>query len=264
MDEIVQTFQSSFTPKGNLKFEPNEIRVRNMKIDKALHPDKIKGNWLGFLAGLDKEARAEWPIVRYILEKHIVPQMHQDMETKAYFKGSYVAPVEGVAGPASGTMDGIKKILDAGLAETDVTKKMHAVALSAAPSPTNSFDIMEEFADNVDEALAGTPITIYTSVKRVKAYLRDKRNTHGHDVNYVSGKITIDFDENKRIVGLPSMAGSDYIWATPDFNFLYLRKANGMKTPKVEESKREVFLMTDWYEAIGFGANPLVYVYKPA
>jgi hypothetical protein len=37
-----------------------------------------------------------------------------------------------------------------------------------------------------------------------------------------------------------------------------------MVDPKVEESKREVSLMLDWYEGIGFGYNELVYAFKPA
>jgi hypothetical protein len=88
--------------------------------------------------------------------------------------------------------------------------------------------------------------------------LRDKRNTHGTDVNYNPEQPTVDFT-NVRIVGLPSMKGEKMIWATPKDNFLYLRKARGMKKPKVEESKREVFLMLDWWEGLGFAYDELVY-----
>jgi hypothetical protein len=37
-----------------------------------------------------------------------------------------------------------------------------------------------------------------------------------------------------------------------------------MQSPKVEESRREVALMLDWYEGIGFAYNQLVYAFKPA
>jgi len=264
MGEIVQQFQKAFTPKGDLTFEPNEIRLRNLKIDLALYPDDVKASYLGFLAGKEKADRKDWPIVRYIIEKKIIPQLKHDMETRAYFTGSWVAPTAGTAGSAIGTIDGVKKLLDAGLAETNLTKQMHAVTLSAAPGVNNSFAMLEEFSDNIDELLAATPTTIYCSVKRVKAFLRDKRNKYGDNINYDANKLTIDFDSNKKIVGLPSMGNSDYIWATPDFNFLYLRKSGGQSDPKVEEALRQVFLMLDWWEGIGFGANPLVYCYKPA
>ena len=258
--EIVQQFQKKFTAKGDLTFKPNEIRLRNMKIDLALYPDDVKGSWLGFLGSLTDQERKNWPIVKYILENEVVPQLKADLETKAYFKGVYVAPTAGTPGTAAGTMDGIKKLLDDGL----TAGTMNAVALSAVPSASNIFEMVEEFADNIDEDLASVPVTIYMSTKNVRAYLRDKRNTHGTDVNYEAGKITIDFADNVKLVGLPSMAGSPYIWATPDDNFLYLRRVNGMQDPKVEEALREVFLMLDWWEGLGFGYNPLVYVYRPA
>lgn len=258
--EIVQSFQKAFTAKGDISFKPNEIRLRKMKIDLALYPDDVDGSWLGFLGSLTDQERKNWPIIKYMLENEIVPQLKMDLETQAYFKGSYSAPVAGTPGNAAQTMDGIKKLLDAGL----TAGTMQAVALSAVPTNSNIFEMVEEFADNLDEKLASVPVTIYMSTAKVKAYLRDKRNTHGTDVNYTAGKITIDFADNVKIVGLPSMAGSPYIWATPDDNFLYLRRVNGMSTPKVEEHLRQVFLMLDWWEGIGFGYNPLVYVYKPA
>ena len=141
---------------------------------------------------------------------------------------------------------------------------MQAVALSAAPTTSNIFDMIEEFADNFDESLSSTKMRIYVSNSWLRAYFRDKRNTHGADVNYSTNGINVvDFMPNVELVGLPSMEGSDYIWATPTDNFVHLRKVNGMKDPLVEESKREVFLMLDWYEGLGFLHNELVYVYKP-
>lgn len=258
--EIVQQFQKKFTAKGDLTFKPNEIRLRNLKIDLALYPDDVKGSWLGFLGSLTDQERKNWPIVKYLLEKEVVPQLKSDLETKAYFKGVYVAPTAGTAGTAAGTMDGIKKLLDDGL----TAGTMNAVTLSAVPTASNIFEMVEEYADNIDENLLSVPVSIYMSTKNVRAYLRDKRNTHGNDVNYDAGKITIDFADNLKLVGLPSMAGSPYIWATPDDNYLYLRRVNGMQDPKVEEALREVFLMLDWWEGLGFGYDPLVYVYKPA
>lgn len=261
LGEIVQQFQKAFTAKGNLTFHPNEIRLRNAKIDISLYPDDVKGKWLGFLASLDDQERKNWPIVRYLLEKHVVPQIPHDMETKAYWGGSYVAPTPGTAGTAAGTIDGLKKQIDAGLLDGS----MNAVVLSNPITPTTIFDGIEEFSDAIDPVLASQKIQMFMSPLNLKRYFRDKRNTHGTDQLY-DGKTakTVDFSENIELVALPSMAGSDYIWATPKDNFLHLRKVNGMSTPKVEESKREVFLMLDWYEAIGFDYNALVYVYKPS
>lgn len=260
LGEIVQQFQKTFTPKGDVTFKPNEIRLRNAKVDISLYPDDVKASWLGFLASIDEQERKNWPSVRFLLESEIVPQIPHDMETKAYFKGSYVAPTAGTPGTTAGTMDGIKKLLDAGI----TANTMNAVTLSAAPSASNIFEMVEEFADSFNSALSGTKMRIYMAPSWLRAYFRDKRNTHGTDVNYKSEVNEVDFMQNVELVGLPSMEGENYIWATPVDNFLHLRKVNGMKEPLIEESKREVFFLLDWYEGIGFGYDQLVYVYKPA
>jgi len=257
LGEIVQQFQKNFTAKGTLEFLPNEIRLRNLKIDLELYPDDVKGSWLGFLGSIDEAERKNWPIVRYMLENDVIPQMAEDLELKAYFKGEYAAATVGTAGTAVATLDGVKKLLVDGLANT--AQPMQSVALSAAVTKANAFDLIEEFVDSFDNALTGTKMRVYMDPKILQWYHRDKRNTHGVDVNYDPNKPTIDFSTCE-LVGLPSMAGEKYLWATPVDNFLYLRRTNGMNKPKVEESKREVFLMTDWWEGLGFGYNELVYV----
>jgi len=256
LGEIVQGFQKAFTGKGDATFAPNEIRLRNPKIDLALHPDDVKGSWLGFLGSLTDQERAQWPIVRYLLEKEVAPQLHEDLEMKAYFKGSYVAPTPGNAGTAAGTMTGSKKLLDAGITDTSM-QEVTLTAITAA----NAFDMVEQFVDNFDDKLSSVKMRVYMDPKVLRWYHRDKRNTHGTDVNYNSEKPVVDFT-NVELVGLPSMAGEKYLWATPVDNFLYIRRENGMKKPRVEESKREVFLMLDWWEGLGFGHNELVYVSK--
>lgn len=257
LGEIVQQFQKTFTAKGNLEFKPNEIRLRNLKIDLSLYPDEVKGSWLGFLQDMDAQERKNWPIVRFLLEKEVIPQLHSDMELKAYFKGEYEAAVTGTSGTTVKTLDGIKKLLTDGLANVD--QQMQSVALSAAVSKANAFDMIEEFVENFDPLLEGTKMRGYMDPKILRWYHQDKRNTHGVDVNYDPNKPTVDFS-NCELVGLPSMAGEKTIWATPLDNFLHIRRANGMKKPLLEESKREVSLMADWWEGLGFGHNELVYV----
>ncbi|WP_444671267.1 hypothetical protein [Flavobacterium columnare] len=262
LGQIVQQFQKQFTAKGDITFEPNEIRLRNIKIDLSLYPDDVKGKWLGFLSSLTDQERANWPIVRYLLEKEVVPQIPHDMESLAYWGGSYVAPTAGTAGQPGQVLDGLKKLIDAGL----TANTMKPIALSAVPTTANIFEMIEEFASNVlasNAALSGVKMRIYMSPSWLRAYFRDKRNTHGTDVNYsITGIQIVDFMPNIELVALPSMEGSNYIWATPVDNFVHLRKVNGMATPRVEESKREVFLMLDWWEGLGFLHNELVFVYK--
>ena len=251
---IVQGFQKAFTASGNITFTPNEIRLRNLKVDLSLYPDDVKGSWLGFLAGLEEPERASWPIVRYLLEKEVLPQIPHDLETSAYFKGVYVAPTPGTATTVAQAMTGLKSIITTAVAGDGTT-----ITLTDAVTEANAFDRVEEFVDGLSELTdKGVKSKIYMDPKILRWYHRDKRNTHGTDVNYDPMKPVVDFT-NVELVGLPSMAGEKMFWATPLDNFLYIRKAGGMKAPRVEESKREVFLMTDWWEGLGFGYDALVY-----
>jgi hypothetical protein len=254
LSEIIQGFQKGWTPKGGVTFTPNEIPLRNIKIDMELYPDDLKASWLGFLTSLTAEARAEWPLVRYIAEEHVANRIPHDLETKAYFKGVYVPPTQGTATAASAVMNGIKKTITDGL-----LLNMNTITLTDAITQANAFERVEEFVDGLSEFTdKGIPVKVKMDLKILKWYLRDKRNTHGQDVNYKGDSVTVDFTD-VQLVGLPSMAGEKMLWATTKENFVYLRKVNGMRSPKVEESKRQVFLMLDWYEAIGFNHDELVY-----
>ena len=148
LGEIVQQFQKKFTPKGTLEFIPNEIRLRNIKMDLSLYPDEVKGSWLGFLQDLSSDERKNWPIVRFLLEKEVIPQLGSDMELKAYFKGIFEAPVTDQAGTTAKVIDGIKSLLIAGLAST--TQPMQSVVLSAGITKANAFDLVEEFVESFD------------------------------------------------------------------------------------------------------------------
>lgn len=263
LGEVVQAFQKGFTPKGDLTFEPNEIRLRNIKVDVAIDPDDVKAKWLGFLASLTEQDRTQWPIVRYLLEVHLAQQIPHDMETKAYFKGVYAAPTAGTPGNASAALDGFKKLIDDGLTAGTV----NALTLGAPLAASNIFDSVEKIAENVltaNPALEGMPIDVCMAPSWIRAYYRDKRNTHGTDVNYsTTGINTVDFIPNFRLVGLPSMEGTSYIFATPADNKVHLRKSNGMSTPNVQLFDRQVKVLVDWYEGIGFLYNQLVFAYKP-
>lgn len=264
LGEIVQQFQSQFTAKGDFELKPNEIPLRNIKVDVLIDPDKVKASWLGFLANDAQMDRTQWPLVRYILEVYLAAQIQHDLEMKTYFKGVYTTPTSGVAGGASKALDGFRRLINLGLANGTI----NPLTLATSPTTSNIFDSVEKIADAVlahNTALEGEPINICMAPSWVRAYFRDKRNVHGTNVNYsTTGINEIDFIPNMRIVGLPSMEGSDYIMVTPSSNMVHLRKVNGMASPDVQKADRQVKVLLDWWEGIGFLHNELVYACKPA
>lgn len=266
--ELVQAFQKNFTAKSGLEFKPVQIPLHNLKIDVPLYPDDIKNTWVAFLEGFAadnkmtvQQARAQWPLVRYVIEMEVLPQIQHDLETKCYYKGDAQAPTVNVAGAAVNAMDGIRKRLTNGLTSHGGDGTISELTDWSGVTSSNIFDKAESLVEELDQVLEGEQLIMAMSPSNVRAYLRDKRNTHGNDINYSANKVSIDFYENCQIVGLPSMAGTNDLFITPKKNFKYIRRMQVANTPKVEEHLRQVFLMLDWWEAIGFDLNELVYAY---
>lgn len=254
---VVQPFQKAFTALGTLNFTSKPIPLYNIKADVEVDPDDIVASWVGFLADTDND-RSKWPLIRYMMEVHFAPKIGEDLELNEYFAGEFTAPTAGTPGAAGTAMDGIKLLLDNGI--TGAT--MNQILLSATPSASNMFDTVEEFVDGIAEKFRNMPMRIYMSKQALVNYFRDKRTNLGGNTNYDDNKaITVDAYPNVELVGLPSMAGSNYIWATPNINLFHIRRSTGFKKPDVQKVDRQVKILTDWWEGIGFGIDELVWVY---
>jgi len=256
--DLIQPFQKAFTAKGGMTFTPNKIELNHIKVDDSLYPDDIEATWLGFLSSSDL-TRKDWPIVRYIIEQYYLPKIKDNLELKEIFKGIYAAPGAGVAGATGTSMDGIGKKITDGLADGTINFANLGVVTTA-----NIFDKVELFIDHISEVYQGVEMNVFMSKSWEKAYLRDKRSQAYYNIGsdaQIANRI--DFTPQS-VVGLPSMNGSDVFFATPKDNMLYVQKKDLNKYRfNIEESKREVYFMTDWYEGVGFGINEIVWAYDP-
>lgn len=257
MNRIVQPFQKAFTPQGDLTLTAKPIQLYNVKADVKVAPDDLVSSWAGFLADTNN-SRKDWPLIRYMMEIFFAERIGEDLELNEYFAGIFAAPTPGTAGAAGTAMNGLKKLIDDGIAAGDINQTL----LSATPSATNMFEIVEEFVDGIGEVQRYQPMKLFMSKQRLVDYFRDKRNTLGGNTNYDDKKsMTVDAYPNIQLVGLPSMAGSDYMFATPVNNFLHIRRQSGMAAPDVQPFDREVKILTDWWEGLGFGIDGLVWAY---
>lgn len=249
--KVVQAFQKQWTPKGALTFTPAEIFLDHLKIDVEMYPDDIEGTWLGFLAD-NNQKRSEWPVVRYAVEQ-LINQIRTDVELDEVYNGVHAAPVNGVPSATGTNMHGIKKQLVDGIAAGDINE----IAIGPLSAGT-IFDQVEEFVDGIGGLYANQPMAVFMNESWARAYHRDKRNTLGAQPTYDPNAPNIDFT-TKTVVGLPSMVGSNRFWTTPKANAIRLLKKTNQSSIHVEESKRQVFLMTDWYEGVGFAFPQLVW-----
>jgi hypothetical protein len=257
MGRIVQPFQKGFTPIGDLTLTAKPIQLHNIKADVLIEPDDIVSSWAGFLAD-SGNSRKDWPLIRYVMEVFFAESLGRDLELNEYWKGEADAPTTGTPGAISTSMDGLKKTIDAGLTAGDINQ----ILLSATPSASNMFDIVEEFVDGIEEVYRTVPLKLYMSTQKRVDYFRDKRSQVGGNSNYNDTKVmTVDAFPNVEIVGLPSMAGSDYMFGTPVNNYFHIRRTAGFKAPDVQSIDRQVKILSDWWEALGFGIDGLVWAY---
>jgi len=254
LQHIVQPFQKGWTPRNASAITPNEIRLFHFKVDEDISPDDVEATWLGFLAS-ESVTRKDWPLVKYLIEKGYIPQINHDMEFFEYGKGVYAVPTPGNSGVTGSGMDGLCIQLQRGVDN----ETMNSIPIGAL-TKDSIYDQVEAFVDGISQIYQGIPMSVFMSQTWRKLYLRDKRN-QGYYVRSSDQDIdeSIDFT-NQRVVELPCLNGTNVIFATPKENLLHLTKKSGNKTKfSIEESKREVSFMCDWWEGLGFGMNAAVW-----
>lgn len=258
--KIVQPYKKGWHPKNALSFIPNDIKQFKIKVDEDIDPDEIEATWLGFLAS-GSINRKDWPLVKYIIENSYIPQIHQDMELDAYFWGVRKEEVsEGEELSPHDSMDGIHIQLQRGVDKGTINFASNIGKMDAS----RAFDQVEDFDDCITGVYENIPMFIFVSPAMKKAYLRDKRAQGFYDVGSDKDvNCDVDFSPRK-VVGLPSMVGYEYMFATPQSNLIHLMKKSSNKTNiKIEESKREVSLLCDWWEGVGFGIDGAVWTTQP-
>lgn len=257
IQKIVQSFQKGWTPKHATAFTPNELKLFHFKVDEDIWPDDVEASWLGFLAS-EAVSRAEWPLIKYLIEhpdQGYLAKINSDMELEEYGKGVYQAPTPGTPGDTGKSMNGLIHQLQAGV-EAETINSINIGALSA----DTIFDQVELFVDGIAEVYQHVKMDVCLSPRWYKAYFRDKRANGFYD--YKSSRdinAEIDFTP-QQVKALPSISGTDTIFATPKNNLLHLTKKSKNKTNiKIEEYRRNVSFYCDWWEGIGFGMDAAVW-----
>jgi hypothetical protein len=256
---ITQPFQKAFTAKGAPAFTAQKIQVRRCKIDMTIYPDEIMDTWLGFLADEKLEPK-DYPIVKYIIDKMVVPQIQEDRETEMIYTGVYKAIAsEGTAGDAADCYDGFEKQMN----DYDTASVITPIALGTITT-ANAFDKIETFHDALPFKWQQKEMKVFMSDTIRKWAARDRRASYGQNMNYdpTTQNAKIDFT-NHTIVGLPSMASKQRIFTTPSWNMIRLydqRDPAQRLNFTIESEKRAVHVMADWHEAVGFAIPSLVYM----
>jgi len=252
---VIQPFKPVFNPVGGAAFHPNKIELQKIKADVPLTPDDIEDSFLGFLADLDQAERKNWPVVRWMIEKYILPQANEDRELETVYLGKRNEDGQ----TPKDCMDGIKVKLMEG---AESSYPINIIEDIEALDPDTAFEQIEAFDKKLPNKLQSVPMRIYVAPEMIRSYLENKRGK-GYYMISSDKEISnaIDFTlGNHVIVGLPSMAGTKDMFATVPGNLLWCsnRRPSEFRLD-IQAHYYEVAIMMNWREGVGFGCNQLVF-----
>jgi hypothetical protein len=214
VSEILQAYQSDFTPKGNTTFDAVENKLQKIKVDMQLDGDDLEKFWDSWKVewheiGLDP---MEFSFPRYMYEKLIFPKLTEELNTNAW-KGVYAAPTPGTAGDSINAVNGYKTNFEAAITAGNVTEYATGVLVEGT-----MVDQIESWCDALPDPYRNLPGRIYMSKSRSNWYFRNYRENFGAGAgtdNNMNSELRID-NTGKRIMGINSMEGSDRIFFVPD------------------------------------------------
>jgi hypothetical protein len=252
---VIQPFTPNFTPISSIEFFPNEIQLQEMKVNMSITPHEIEDGYLGFMDGDQTKTMSTWPIVRWLIEEYVTPKIQEDRELKLVYTGKKVV---GGTTPES-CMDGIKQQLIKG---TTSDYPINTITGIGTLNETTIFDQIEAFDKQIPDLYVNKPVTIYVAEKWERAFRQAQRDKGIYQIN-VNGAnqidTMIDFT-NHKVVGLPSMIGTDDMWASINNNLLWLTKREGnLAQASIQLHHYNVDILLDWWEALGFACNKMVW-----
>lgn len=253
--EVLQAFQTTFTPKGGVTFTPKEIPLFNVKIDQSFYPDALKNQWLAFMTSesLDRET---WPFVRWFIEKYVMGQIKADL-AKNLYAAVRVNPTAGTAGAASASFNGLKKIINDAIAAGTIVP---IVTGAANATPATWAGQIEAFAASIPELYWNTPMGIQMSRALALRYKQGRRTKYNSNYEQVSEQMAVQDFENNQVVGRGSLTGVSKIWASPKTNAIMAFKGgSNQNIVEVEKVDRQVKVYTDFWVGLGFINDALVY-----
>jgi hypothetical protein len=247
--EVLQPYQHPWTPKGELSATDYQFLLYWAKLDIEEVPDKLVKTWLGFLAENFDGDRTKYPFVRWYIENHLIPKMHEDRYLAWGFLGEFVAPTSGTAGAASTTGDGWRKIIRTLVGLNKITPWVGGTFPTTA---SGMVDYIEAMVKATPEQHAGRKLQIGMRQHNLDLYdegYRTKYHTYFPDTK--TG-LSVRNYPNITLQGFGNMSTSNLVTMSDKSNRLLFQKGSPKKEiVRVESLKRNLFLFTDFHEGFG-------------
>ena len=254
---VLQAFVPEWTPKGKSKFTPLTIQSYPCKINVPIKPANLMNDALGYLYD-EKLTPKDMPIVRYIVERLIKPQLDIDREL-AITVGRYVEPEvdshgQWVAGETEGTMTGyLTQLCD--LKKNNNPNVNWLLASKTSAGLGTGAELLKNIDDAVDQVsreYRNQKLTIHADPDLVTKYGRAYRDKYPNTKNEDGDKVRVDFTKFT-FEGLEGMVGSGAFFITPKNNFKHMlsrdTKTMGLH---VQEADYVAKIFGEWREGTGF------------
>lgn len=233
LGEILQPYQSQFTPKGSYTIESEDIIAKKVKVDLQVTESeleqfhhKYKTEW----ASIGKNP-VEWSFPRYLWEKLLAGKLNEELAELSW-SGVFVAPTAGTPGNSLASVNGVEKIIADKITATTVTP-----VTVGALSPSTMISKLETFCENLPKKVRNKRGKILMSKTRARQYAKNYRDTYGFaagNSDLEGNGMKLD-DYNFTIVGVQEMEGSDRFILVLDQkpNLVRVRDSNFPRMPEL-------------------------------
>lgn len=273
---VLQAFTSKWTPVKGFEFKPLVVRNYHHKINVEINVAEVIETWLMYLYNEGKSPDQQ-PLVSYIIDCHIKPQILEDLELRGVWKGKYVAPGNVVDGSVPSlphkSMQGIETQLVHALASQEVagTPKFNFIESTINLETSTDVQILEYidvFKRKIDAVFKTKDMPLFCSLEFYEKYKTAFKNKWGVGSGTESpdfGGDRIDFSR-LFLTPIDGMYGSPILFATPKENLIKIINVN--KAPDVitdiQRFNYDVKIFGEFWLGVGFALAEAVFAAVPA
>lgn len=252
LTEMIQAYQKAWTPKGDVKFIPNILKTRRVKVDTELNPVDLEKTWEG--ERIDGSLPEGQELLEGYIFGEITKRIRKDIR-KVLINGQFVAPTPGTAGAAINSFDGILTQYLALLTLNYIDNVVHTGPLTKS----NIREQVEETYDSVDEDFKEEDLIMLIGADKLRWYKRDYRSEFGANTDYAAPghemeAATID-GTNTKMIPIPAMNGKDQLIITTPDNIKRLIDGTGEDNDfnlRFQVNRRVIEVLGDFKMGTGF------------
>jgi hypothetical protein len=247
--ELIQPFQSTWTPKSSVAFKAEVIKMRPVKLDKEVIPQ----DWMNKLENSFRRnsgSNLDQPLESFILDG-VFKQLAKD-HGRVDVLGVYAAPTAGTAGTSVASYNGLKKVYDKGVVDGKIVP--HTYSNNSGDIEANMCEALEELVQSgVSADYRSEDLVIYIDPDYVTRYNAKRRTDFGGNMNYKGEDLMVEFTAAK-LQPLRWLTGTGAVMCTVPKNltvFEYVPDEEKLLTID-KLAQRKVSIYGDWKRAVGF------------